>query len=136
MYSDKASIFQVLLDKDSTVSLHMRNIQTFATEMYKVANDISPEIMKDVFIIREEIGYDLRQQNISRRPVYNGTERVSFLGPKIREMIPENMNKPESLNSLGKKYKIGNQITALADYVKHIYENLGFERDIFLNATI
>ena len=56
MYSDKTSIFQELLEKDSTVSNHARSIKTFATGMHKAANDISREIIKDVFNFREEIG--------------------------------------------------------------------------------
>ena len=60
----------------------MRNIKTVAIEMYKVANDISKEIMKKVFNFCGEIGYDLRQQSISRRPLvnslYKGTERDAF----------------------------------------------------------
>ena len=52
--------------------------------------------MKD-FNFRGEIGYDLRNQNIFRRTsvklVNNATEGVSFLGPKIWEIIPENIKK-------------------------------------------
>lgn len=86
IYSDKTSTFQELLNKDSSLSIHMRNIQTLATEMNKVANGISPEIMKEIFNFCGKIGYHLRQQNIFRIPlvnsVYNCTERVPFLGPK------------------------------------------------------
>lgn len=49
------------------------------------------------FNFRGEIGYDLRHQNIFRRTsvklVNNATEGVSFLGPKIWEIIPENIKK-------------------------------------------
>ena len=55
--------------------------------MYIVMNGGSPEIMKDIFRICEENGYNLRHQNTFKRPivnlVYNGTETVSFLGPNI-----------------------------------------------------
>ena len=86
IYSDKTSTFQELLNKDSSLSIHMRNIQTLATEMNKVANGISPEIMKESFNFCGKISYHLRQQNIFRIPlvnsVYNCTERVPSLGPK------------------------------------------------------
>ena len=46
--------------------------------MYKVMNGGSPEIMKEIFRIREENGHKLRHQNSFKRPVvnsvYNGTE--------------------------------------------------------------
>ena len=68
--------------------------------------------MKEVFNFCGEIGYDLKQKNIFRgslfNSVYNGTERVSFLGPKIWEVIPKNMIKLGSLNSYKKEIKIGN----------------------------
>ena len=74
--------FQENLKQDSYISINMRNIKTVAIEMYKVATDISKEIMKKVFNFCGEIGYDLRQQSISRRPLvnslYKGTERDAF----------------------------------------------------------
>ena len=74
--------FQENLKQDSYISINMRNIKTVAIEMYKVANDISKEIMKKVFNFCGEIGYDLRQQSIFRRPLvnplYKGTERDTF----------------------------------------------------------
>ena len=43
---DRSSSFQDLLKKDNSVSIHHRNIQALATEMFKVKNNIAPEIMK------------------------------------------------------------------------------------------
>ena len=70
----------------------MKNLQILAIEMYRVVNDGSPEIVKEILGIREENGFNLRHQNTFKRPivnsVYNGTETVSFLVPKIWELIP------------------------------------------------
>ena len=44
IYNDKRSSYKKLLIKDGTVSIHHRNIQTLATEMFKVKNEMSPEI--------------------------------------------------------------------------------------------
>ena len=60
IYNDKTSSFEQLLEKDSSVSIQHRNIQTFATEMYKVTNRLSPEIMNEIFQIRKESRYNLR----------------------------------------------------------------------------
>ena len=60
IYNDKHSNFDVLLEKDNSVSIHHNNIHSLAIEMYKVANGISPEIMKDVFQIRNVSHYNLR----------------------------------------------------------------------------
>ena len=48
-YNDKRSSFQNLLDQDRYVSGHTRNLQKFATEMYKVSKGITPKIFPDMF---------------------------------------------------------------------------------------
>ena len=77
--------------------------------MYKIVNGGSPEIMKEVFRISEENGYDLRHQNTFKRPivnsVYNGTETVSSWGPKMWELIPTEIKELISLNSFKKAIK-------------------------------
>ena len=45
VYNDKTSAFKELLEKDSFVTIHCRNIQPLAIEMYKVANGMSPAKM-------------------------------------------------------------------------------------------
>ena len=52
IYSDKISTFKELLEKDNSASIHYRNIQALAIEMYKVANGVSPEIMNEIFQLR------------------------------------------------------------------------------------
>ena len=89
---DKQFTFDGRLEKNDSVSLHLRNLQTVAIEMYKVVNGGSPEIIKEIFRIRGENGYNLRHQNTFKRPIVNSvcndTEIVLLLGPKIWELIP------------------------------------------------
>ena len=42
IYCDKQSSFEELLEKDSSVSIHKRNIEILATEIYKVSKGMSP----------------------------------------------------------------------------------------------
>lgn len=53
VYDDQISTFDELLDKDNSVSIHHRNIQNLAIELYKVKNDLAPEIIKELFALRE-----------------------------------------------------------------------------------
>ena len=46
VYNDNQSTFEELLEKDNTVSVHQRNLQFLAIELYKVVNGISPDLMK------------------------------------------------------------------------------------------
>ena len=52
VYSDKTSSFEELLDKDGSVTIHTRNLQVLATEMYKVYRNLSPTIVAQIFRAR------------------------------------------------------------------------------------
>ena len=109
IYTDKTSSFEQLLENDNSVSIHHRNIQTLATEMYKVTNGFSPEIMNEIFQIREESRYNLRYTSQFTIPpihsVYNGRESVSYMGPKIWELIPPAFKQINSLSGFKKAIK-------------------------------
>ena len=49
IYNGKQSSFKMLLEKDSSVSIHDRNIQGLASEMHKVTNGLSPLIVSNIF---------------------------------------------------------------------------------------
>ena len=49
IYNDKQSYFKMLLEKDSSVSIHHRNIQCLATELYKVSNGLSAPVVSNIF---------------------------------------------------------------------------------------
>ena len=51
-YGDKTSSFNELLEKDNSVSIHHKNLQAPATEMYKVSNIMFPKILNDIFVSR------------------------------------------------------------------------------------
>ena len=74
-----------LLKKDKSVSIHQRNLQILATEIYKAKNDLGPEIMKDIFHSVQK-PYNLRNdstlQRRRNRTLYFGTESISSLARK------------------------------------------------------
>ena len=79
--------FSELLDLDNSVTVHRKNLQALATEIYKVKNGIAPEIMKDIFELQNP-SYSLRSScNQFRREniktVHYGLQSVRYLGPKI-----------------------------------------------------
>ena len=85
--NDKQSTFQKLLDKDKSVSIHNRNAQTLATEMFKVSKDLAPDIFLTAFSTRNKLNYNLCHASHFDVPlvyaVYNGTKSISFLGSKF-----------------------------------------------------
>ena len=87
--------FSELLDLDNSVTVHQKNLQVLVTEIYKVKNGIAPEIMKDIFELQNP-SYNLRSScNHFRREniktVHYGLQSVRYLGPKIWELVPNNI---------------------------------------------
>ena len=87
VYSDQSSTFEELLERDETFSIHHKNIQSLAVEIYKFVNGLSPEKMNSVFNLKENNRYSLRNvyELYSRNPrtVKYCTESFSYLAPKI-----------------------------------------------------
>ena len=82
IYNDKQSSFTELMNKDSSVSMHIRNIQRLATEIFRLYNGLSPPSIKNIFKLRVENPYNLRHVSEFSRPmvksVYHGTESISY----------------------------------------------------------
>ena len=77
------------------MSIHQRNLQILAIELFKVTNSLSPVLMNDIFKLRGEQIYNLRKYSQFSRPkvnsVYNATESVSFSGPIIWDLVPNEL---------------------------------------------
>ena len=54
IYNDKKSSFTELLNKDSSVSIHVRNIQKLAIKMCRFYKGLSPPLMINIFKLRAE----------------------------------------------------------------------------------
>ena len=87
----------------------MRNIQILVTEMYKFINNLSSPIMNRVFKLNSDSRYNLRQiSQFSRslvRSVYHGTESISYLGPKIWDILPDDYKTIQNLDTFKIKIK-------------------------------
>ena len=77
--------------------------------MFKLSNGLSLVLMKDIFKQRGEQTYNLRKRSQFYRPkvnsVYNGTKSVSFLGPIIWDLLPNELKDIESLAAFKKAIK-------------------------------
>ena len=70
-------------------------MQFLVTEMCKSAKDTTATIMQEISRFRNIRRYNSSSQNtfkISvRNSVYNCTEPISYLGPKVWELVPDNL---------------------------------------------
>ena len=48
IFNDNTSSYEELLEIENPVSLYLRNLHILATELYKIVNGLSPEIIKDI----------------------------------------------------------------------------------------
>ena len=100
VYNDHFSSFEELLSKDKSVTVHQRNLQTLATEMYKMLNGLSPDIMQDIFKIKSNY-YNTRNalafssRNI--KTVRYRLQTISYMTPKMSDLVPKEMKNVTTL---------------------------------------
>ena len=108
-YKDNKSSFKQLLEKDHSVTVHQKNLQVLVTEIFKVKNNLAPDIMKDLFELKEP-PYNLRsesnhftRQNV--RTTYYRLLSYKPLAPKIWQLVPQSIRKCKTLNEFKTKIK-------------------------------
>lgn len=94
-----------------------------------MANGMSPEIMNDVFKMRDETYYHLRYTTQFLgdpiHSVFNGSESVSYLDPKIWQQIPTEIKNEDSKN-LKKEIRKWKTFNCPYGICKSFIANLGF----------
>ena len=87
------------MEKPNSVSIRHENLQALAIEIFKLHTKTSPEIMQEVFLVKEEGNYNLRNQTNSVIPqvksVNHGLESILFLGSKMWESLPNDLKNNE-----------------------------------------
>ena len=129
VYNDPTLPFEDLLTIDKSFTIHHRNLQKLATEMFKVKNNLSPVFMKNVFFDSTN-PYNLRKMpefGISNvHTVHNGTETISFRGPKTWSLVPQEIKNSKSLIEFKNKIKYWKPVGCTCRLCKTYIYNLGF----------
>ena len=82
---------------------------TYLFFRFKVSNSWSPVLINDIFKLRGEQTYNLGKLSQFYRPkvnyAYNGTKSVSFLGPKMWDLVPNELKDIGNLVAFKKAIK-------------------------------
>ena len=70
IYNDGHSSYDELLNLGNSVSIHHKNLQILATQIFRVNTVSAADILNEVFPLKPPSNYNLRnQQEFTKRPV-------------------------------------------------------------------
>ena len=85
-----------MLQKDKSVSVHMKNLQYLATDIFKVQNSLStPKIMHNGFNFQENKSYNLRRgKHLASRNMHTahfGTDTMTISSSGLNLYVETNI---------------------------------------------
>ena len=108
VYKDFNLSFQELLIEDNSLNIHHRNLQNPVTEIFKVKNGLSPELMNDVSEFIEKLYFLQTTSHFRSRKISTtkyGIEKPSYFGPELWNLVPNEYKTIESLADFKAKIK-------------------------------
>ena len=127
IYKDYELPFGRILEDSKQKNIHQENIESLAIEIYKLQAILIPPIMSDLFATREN-NYNLGNfqllESSHKRTVNFGTETISYIGPQIRNQIPERLRTLATLKIFEKEIKNGSMMPVHIEYAKCKFNGL------------
>ena len=130
VYKDSKLTFDDLLKLGNSVTIHQQKLQILATEIFKGKNSLASEIMTEVFDIKKPL-YNLRSEtshfkrNNVKSTLY-GIWSVRHFGPKIWNIVPQNIRASNSLNQFKSLIKFWKPDTCPCRLCKNFIAQVGF----------
>ena len=100
VYGDYESTFEDILRRDGSVTVHHRNVQLVVVEVFIVQNRKCPEIMKDLFQLRQISDGTSKFVIPAVNSEFMGKLSLRYFGPVVWETMLPNVFK--EINVLGK----------------------------------
>ena len=126
VYNDTSSLFQ-LLQRNRSVSIHHKNIQTLTTEVLKVVNNICPPIMKTFFDFRGN-RYNIRkfQEMRQQKTVQYGLETALYRAAQLWSLVSADLKSLPNVNLLILKIKHWECTECPCKLCKTCLRNIGY----------
>ena len=108
VYQDTTSSFDDLLIANNSFTFHHTTIQLLAIEIFKAKNKLSPSFIDEIFIQNENSRETRHRPHFRSRKVRStthGLQSLSFLGPKIWDILPEQLRELIDLNKFKNEIK-------------------------------
>ena len=124
VYKNNKLTFEQLLEKDESFTMHEKNLQKLAIEMYKVKHNLCPKLFQEPFtpVIRGSNDWVIPKV----RTVNKGVESIRYRGPKTWGIVPEEIKKSKSLFDFKKNIKRWNPSGCTCRLCKTYVKGLGY----------
>ena len=127
-YNDYTSTFIALLEKDDSVSIHQRNIQALALEIFKTKNDLNPNFMKNIFCPVNH-NYNTRNENLAHpnpRTVTYGLETFGYKANQIWNSLSNEIKSADDLKTFKNLLSKNMSNLCTCNLCKNYVPNLGY----------
>ena len=129
VFNDNRSTFAELLEKAGSVTIHHRNLQQLAIEVYKALNNLSSSLMSELFTVKDT-SYALRGTGKLKcnniKTTRYGSESITFLASKIWEIVPQEIKNSSSIAIFKQRIKLWIPHQSPCKLCKTYIPNLGF----------
>ena len=124
IYKKSGLTFEELLEMDNSFTIHERNLQKLAIEMYKVKQLMCPMPFQKLFTpaVRGKNEWVIP----SLKSVNKGLETIRYRGPKTWELVPKDIKNSLSLSVFKSKIKKWKPSGCTCRLCKIYVPNLGY----------
>ena len=127
-YNDYLSNFDALLEKDNAITIHERNIQALAIEIYKTVHHLSPDLMTEIFKPNQQ-HHSSRNRSLSYpnpRTVIYGLDTFGYKGSRMWGKIPLEIQNADSVTSFKNNLEQISENLCDCNICKSYIQNLGY----------
>ena len=129
VYTDNNSSFKEQLKKANSFTVHHRNIESLAIELFKVKENLSNTIMNDILQTRT-LPYNLKSNTEFARSFVNnsrfGLNLIRYFASKVWNIVPSDIKNASNLHIFNIKIWKWKPEKCHCDHFRPYLSNLGF----------